>query len=78
MAQAGIEPLLPDLPGAVRVSTARNPAGEKLWFFSNWSWATHNLKHLPIQGRDLLSGSAFTPEDTLTLDAWDVKILAQP
>jgi len=43
MAEASITPRIPDLPDSVRVSTARNRHGERMWFLTNWSAAEQTV-----------------------------------
>ncbi len=75
MKQTGFRPLVNDLPVSVRVTSAQSRAGSKLWFISNWSWERQRLPSLPIDARELFSGTLLRRGDTLELDAWDVKIL---
>lgn len=77
MKQAGIHPLLPELPSAVQVTTARNPQGQKLWFFFNWSWTPQTLENLSLSGRNLFDKQDIGAGDSLQLDAWDVKVIIQ-
>ncbi len=77
LAQAGLRPLIADLPEAVRVSTARTRDGQRLWFFTNWSWEPQALRELPVRGTELFSGAVVGPETTLTLGSWDVRIVVE-
>ena len=63
-------------PGSVTVTGARNPAGERLRFVSNWSWEPARLA-LPVAARDLLSGANLGPGEDLELGSWDVRVLVE-
>ena len=73
MQQAGIEAPFAALPEAVRVNSARAASGERLYFFTNWSWETQTLTGLPVSGRQLLRGGA--ADGALTLGAWETEIV---
>jgi beta-galactosidase len=63
-------------PATVTVTSARNPAGERVLFVSNWSWESTSLA-LPVAARDLLSGADLHRGQELRLGAWDVRVLVQ-
>ena len=63
-------------PATVTVTSARNPAGERVLFVSNWSWESTSLA-LPAAARDLLSGTDLHRGQDLRLGAWDVRVLVQ-
>jgi beta-galactosidase len=65
-----------DRPPSVTITTARNRAGDRLLFVSNWSWHRVTVP-LPVAARDLLSGTDFGPGGNLHLDTWDVRILVE-
>ncbi len=76
MEQAGIKRLFEDLPETVRVVTAQATTGERLLFFTNWSWHPQTLP--AISGsRELLSDASLTEGEALRIGAWDVKIVVQ-
>jgi beta-galactosidase len=75
MGQAGVQPPFGSAPVSVRVTTARTTSGEKLWFFSNWSWENHAVAVGSLGGYELFSGTPLRGGDTLGLGAWDVKIV---
>jgi beta-galactosidase len=77
MAQAGLSPRIADLPDAVRVSTARNRAGERLWFVANWSPAAHTVPALPTAVGDLFDGGAIDAGAPLSLEPWDIRVLVE-
>jgi beta-galactosidase len=72
--QAGIEPLFTELPTPVRLASATATSGEKLYFFSNWSWDKQTLTNLP-SGYELFSGNEIDGETSLELEAWDTRIV---
>jgi beta-galactosidase len=65
-----------DRPPSVTVTTARNRAGERLLFVSNWSWHRVSVP-LPVAARDLLSETDVGPGGNLDLDTWDVRVLLE-
>jgi beta-galactosidase len=65
-----------DRPPSVTITTARNRAGDRLLFVSNWSWHRVTVP-LPVAARDLLSGTDFEPGGNLHLDTWDVRVLVE-
>jgi beta-galactosidase len=65
-----------DRPETVTVTSARNHAGETVWFASNWSWAAKSLA-LPVAAQDLLSGTELRRGAELDLAAWDVRVLLE-
>jgi beta-galactosidase len=77
MAQAGLAPRIAGLPEPVKVSTARNKAGERFWFVTNWSGAHHAVPGLPVAAVDLLSEEAVGPGAGFDLGPWDVRILVE-
>jgi beta-galactosidase len=77
MAQAGITPRIPDLPDSVRVSTARNRQGERLWFLTNWSAAEQTVAALPVATADLFTDGAVGAGEVLDLGPWDVRVLVE-
>jgi len=64
-------------PESVTVTTARNAAGERLAFVSNWSWGPARLT-LPTEMNDVLSATEFRSGDGLDLGPWDVRVLGKP
>ncbi|GAB2964748.1 beta-galactosidase [Streptomyces pseudoechinosporeus] len=71
---AGVRRQWPELPDSVTVTSARNGAGERLWFVHNWSWTPVTVP-LPEAMDDLLSGERLGAGIGLRLDAWDVRVL---
>jgi beta-galactosidase len=65
-----------DRPEAVTVTGARNSAGERVRFVSNWSWDPATIT-LPIAVQDLLSGEPLVEGQQLELSAWDVRVLLE-
>jgi beta-galactosidase len=63
-------------PETVTVTSARNPAGGRLRFVSNWSWEPTSFA-LPVAARDLLSAIDLTRGEDLELTAWDVRVLLE-
>jgi beta-galactosidase len=77
MARAGITPRIPDLPDSVRVSTARNRQGERLWFLTNWSPAEQTVGAMPVATTDLFNEEAVDAGERLDLGPWDVRVLVE-
>jgi beta-galactosidase len=77
MAQAGIRPRIPDCPDSVRVSTARNRQGERLWFLTNWSTAEQTVAAMPVATADLFTDEAVAAGGGLDLGPWDVRVLVE-
>jgi beta-galactosidase len=77
MARAGIRPRIPDLPDSVRVSTARNRQGERLWFLTNWSAAEQTVGAMPVATADLFTDETAGAGEKLDLGPWDVRILIE-
>jgi beta-galactosidase len=73
--QAGLQGSFAEPPISVRVTSARSQGGQKLWFFSNWSWEQQHLEGLPLSGYELFSGAPLNDRDALDLGAWDVKVI---
>ena len=65
-----------DRPETVTVTSARNAAGGRLRFVSNWSWEATNFA-LPVAARDLLSATDLERGEDLELTAWDVRVLLE-
>jgi beta-galactosidase len=65
-----------DRPETVTVTSARNPAGGRLRFVSNWSWEPTSFA-LPVAARDLLSATDLARGEHLDLTAWDVRVLLE-
>ncbi|QPC80824.1 beta-galactosidase [Phototrophicus methaneseepsis] len=77
MNKAGIDPVIEGLPTTVRVTSTTATSGERLLFFTNWSWTPQTLPAIPGGGKDLLANVSISESDTLELGAWDVKIIVQ-
>jgi len=75
--QANIELPFEDLPPTVRVVSATATSGEKLLFFTNWSWNTVQLPAIPGGGTELFSGQPVDDGTQIPIGSWDVKIVAQ-
>ncbi len=74
LAQAGITLPFADLPTVVRASSATATSGQKLHFYTNWSW---DVQHVPVSldGSDLISGASIQSGASIELGAWDTKIV---
>lgn len=77
MHQANIQPRVSNLPEAVRVTTARNRQGERLWFIANWSQEPQRIVDFPISFRDMLNETTHQAHDALTLQPWDMRVLIE-
>jgi len=77
MEQAGIQPIVGSLPNSVRVVASRATTGERLLFFTNWSWTPQTVPSIPGGGQELFSNTTLSEGDSLTLGPWDVKIVVQ-
>jgi hypothetical protein len=77
MTQAGIDPIIENLPISVRVIASRATTGERLLFFTNWSWTPQTVTSIPGGAKELFSNTRLSEGDVLTLGAWDVKIVVQ-
>jgi hypothetical protein len=77
MTQAGIDPIIENLPISVRVIASRATTGERLLFFTNWSWTPQVVPSIPGGGKELFSNMRLSEGDVLTLGPWDVKIVVQ-
>ena len=77
MARAGIKPRIPDCPDSVRVSTARNRQGERLWFLTNWSAAEQTVAAVPVATADLFTDEPVGAGEGLDLGPWDVRVLIE-
>jgi beta-galactosidase len=65
-----------DRPASVTVTSARNPAGDRVLFISNWSWEAVRVA-LPVAARDLLSGADHGRDGQLNLRQWDMRVLVE-
>ncbi|WP_326794155.1 beta-galactosidase [Streptomyces sp. NBC_01808] len=63
-----------DLPESVTVTSARNGAGERLWFVHNWSWEPVRAV-APEAVTDVLAGDTAQGVEEIRLGAWDVRVL---
>ena len=71
---AGVRPLGADLPESVRVNRSTTRDGHRLWWVSNWSWDSHEVR-IPAAGTALFGGE---PTDgTLRLGAWDIQAIVE-
>ena len=77
LGQAGVEPVVPNLPASVRATTARAKSGQRLWFLTNWSCEPAIVPALPVGGRELFTGESVTAGGQISLGAWDVKIVVE-
>ncbi|MEV6344201.1 beta-galactosidase [Actinoplanes sp. NPDC051851] len=59
---------------SVRVHSAVNQHGERLWVVQNWSWDTVTVP-VPFDATDLHSGEKVA---SLELGSWDVRVLVTP
>ena len=66
----------PESP-TVRVHSAVNQRGERLWVVQNWSWEPATVE-VPFEAVDLHSGAAVARGEALELAAWDVQVLVTP
>lgn len=74
--QANIE-IPTNLPSTVRLVKATAKSGEKLLFFTNWSWNSQLLPTIASGGHDLFSDQPVDDNTQLTIGSWDVKIIVQ-
>ncbi len=72
--QAQLTRLFADLPDWVRASSATAVSGEKLYFFTNWSWEPQQVS-IGLGGRELFSGRHLAAGDAVELGAWDTQIV---
>lgn len=75
--QANIKLPFTDLPQSVQVVTATAQSGEKLTFFTNWSWNSQELPPIAGGGRELFSNHSLDDGEQLSIGPWDVKIIVQ-
>jgi beta-galactosidase len=61
-------------PPGVRVHSAVNARGERLWVVQNWSWEPAAVT-VPLTGEDLHTGDPIERDDLLELGSWDVRVL---
>jgi beta-galactosidase len=66
----------PERSETVTVTGARNGAGERLRFVSNWSGVPTSVV-APVAGTDVLSGEELAAGEWLALGAWDVRVLVE-
>jgi len=59
---------------SVRVHSAVNGRGERLWVVQNWSWEPAEIK-VPRPGQNLHTGAELAVGDVLSLGSWDVAVL---
>ncbi|ALV45158.1 beta-galactosidase [Arthrobacter alpinus] len=57
-------------------SSATSANGTKIRFIHNWSWEPSTFT-VPVKVRDLVSAETFEPGEELSLQAWDVRIVAE-
>ncbi len=74
LAQSGIISPFANLPAVVRASSATAKSGEKLTFFTNWSWDVQRVP-LSFGGSELISGTPVKSGGAVELGAWDTKII---
>ena len=63
-----------DLPTVVRAASARAKSGEKLLFYTNWSWDVQQVQ-VATSASDLISGAQLKAGDAIELGAWDTRII---
>ena len=74
MQQAQVAPVGEDLPESVRLILGHSKDGQRLAFYTNWSWEQQTISKLPFTGKELFSG---VQAASLNLNAWDVQIVAE-
>jgi beta-galactosidase len=74
--QANIE-IPKNLPPTVRLVKAIAKSGEKLLFFTNWSWNAQDLPAISGGGYELFSDQPVDNGTQLSIGSWDVKIVVQ-
>ncbi|GAA3634177.1 beta-galactosidase [Kineosporia mesophila] len=62
---------------SVRVHSAVNQRGERLWVVQNWSWDEVSVA-VPMAAENLHTGARTTEGEFLALGAWDVAVLVTP
>lgn len=75
--RSGVTPLGLGLPEPVRVTRARARTGQRLWFFTNWSFDRHVITAPPVTGRDLFDGSPVGTGHGLELPPWGVTVVVE-
>jgi len=65
------------LPAAIWVRHGLNRLGKRLHYYFNYSGETKSFDYSYAAGKDLLSGSAAGPSQSLTLKPWDVAIVEE-
>ena len=63
-------------PPSVTVTGATARDGRRVRFAHNWSWEPATIR-LPGGVHDLSTGRDHRPGETLTLGAWDVRVLVE-
>ncbi|NGN62769.1 beta-galactosidase [Streptomyces sp. A7024] len=71
---AGVRQLWSGLPDSMTVTSARNAAGERLWFAHNWSWTPARIV-APEALADVLTGERIAAGAGIGLGGWDVRVL---
>ncbi|HYR42525.1 MAG TPA: beta-galactosidase trimerization domain-containing protein, partial [Terriglobia bacterium] len=66
-----------ELPVQVRVKHGTNRAGKNIHYYMNYSSDPQVFKYQYKPGDDLLTKTAVTPTQTLTLKAWDLVIIEE-
>jgi len=74
MQEARVEAVGAELAPSVRAHHARTRKGEKLTFYTNWSWTPHRVSPILPGGRDLMTNEPITSEMPIELGPWDVKV----
>ncbi|GLY29140.1 beta-galactosidase [Kineosporia sp. NBRC 101731] len=62
---------------SVRVHSAVNQRGERLWVVQNWSWDEVSVT-VPMAAENLHTGARTDEGESLNLGAWDVAVLVTP
>ena len=65
------------LPASVHVKHGANRAGKQLHYYFNYSSETKSFPYPYAAARDLLTGSAIAPNQSITLKPWDLAILEE-
>jgi beta-galactosidase len=65
------------LPPAVKVKHGTNREGKQLHYYLNYSSDNQTIPYTHASGKDLLSGSAVTENQSITLKPWDLAIIEE-
>jgi len=75
--RAGLTSSDQSLPATVRVKHGTNREGKQVHYYLNYSSNTQSVSYTYPAGKDLLTDTAVTPNQTLTLKPWDLAIIEE-